>query len=562
MAGSQSLVVAEVFGPTFQGEGPSAGQRAGFVRLGRCNLTCEWCFVPETPVLMADWSFRPLASISMGSKVISVESQRSRRAHRQLRVATVTAVGSRDAETVIVNGGLRCTPDHKFWATGRDAFGAIHAHSGWREVDRLVGLRTRFLIDPPPKQDPLLFARGWLAGMADGDGCFWTIKKTLRRFRLALRDNDLLERAHDFAAQCGFDLRWGSHNQGNHHGPNTAPLRCLWLTVNAEARRFEQFLAADVHDDSWRWGYLGGILDAEGSLGAGVMRIAQHPQVNTRTWARIRQVLIDLDLDFCEERHGFYVGSNRGQRHRVLVSARPAKRSILCNAVASSCRTSRAIETVEATGQIEPVISLTTTTGSFVAGGFLVKNCDSKFTWDWDSYDPKQELSRWTTDGVLDRLEAMDVDLVVITGGEPLLQQRALGPLLESCEERGWRVEVETNGTVAPRAAVTQCRWNVSPKLANSGVAVERRYRPDVLRAFEATGRAVFKFVVTGPGDLDEVQQIVDECRLANVWIMPEGTDGATIAAVLAQLAEPVLARGWHLTPRLHILIWGDRRGV
>jgi 7-carboxy-7-deazaguanine synthase len=37
------LVVSEVFGPTIQGEGPHAGQRAAFVRLGGCNLTCTWC---------------------------------------------------------------------------------------------------------------------------------------------------------------------------------------------------------------------------------------------------------------------------------------------------------------------------------------------------------------------------------------------------------------------------------------------------------------------------------------------------------------------------------------
>jgi 7-carboxy-7-deazaguanine synthase len=34
------LPVAEVFGPTFQGEGPYCGQTARFVRLGRCNLSC------------------------------------------------------------------------------------------------------------------------------------------------------------------------------------------------------------------------------------------------------------------------------------------------------------------------------------------------------------------------------------------------------------------------------------------------------------------------------------------------------------------------------------------
>jgi 7-carboxy-7-deazaguanine synthase len=38
-----TLPIAEIFGPTFQGEGPSAGQVAAFIRLGGCNLTCRDC---------------------------------------------------------------------------------------------------------------------------------------------------------------------------------------------------------------------------------------------------------------------------------------------------------------------------------------------------------------------------------------------------------------------------------------------------------------------------------------------------------------------------------------
>src|SRR4051794_4076555 len=48
MAAPASLVVSEVFGPTFQGEGRSLGRRCGFVRLGRCNLACTWCDTPYT----------------------------------------------------------------------------------------------------------------------------------------------------------------------------------------------------------------------------------------------------------------------------------------------------------------------------------------------------------------------------------------------------------------------------------------------------------------------------------------------------------------------------------
>jgi 7-carboxy-7-deazaguanine synthase len=189
--------------------------------------------------------------------------------------------------------------------------------------------------------------------------------------------------------------------------------------------------------------------------------------------------------------------------------------------------------------------------------------CDTPYTWDWDHYDRAAELKYVPAAELLRQLERMAVELVVITGGEPLLQQSRLGPLLAGCRERGWRVEVETNGTIPPAVANGLVgQWNVSPKLANSGLALERRYLPGVLRTFEATGRAVFKFVATDASDLDEIQAIVDECRLTDVWVMPEGTDAETLTARLSQLAGPVLGRGWHLTSRLQILLWGDCRGV
>lgn len=42
------LPLNEVFGPTFQGEGPHTGRRCYFVRLGLCNLSCAWCDTPYT----------------------------------------------------------------------------------------------------------------------------------------------------------------------------------------------------------------------------------------------------------------------------------------------------------------------------------------------------------------------------------------------------------------------------------------------------------------------------------------------------------------------------------
>lgn len=189
--------------------------------------------------------------------------------------------------------------------------------------------------------------------------------------------------------------------------------------------------------------------------------------------------------------------------------------------------------------------------------------CDEPQTWDWQHHDPAVELSERTVEEIVAELDAMGVAMVVVTGGEPLLQQRPLGMLLRELSARGWWVEIETSGTIAPELPLGLVgRFNVSPKLSNSGNSSARRYRPEVLRAFEATGKAAFKFVVCAVTDLDEVDAIVGECGLSEVWIMPEGTDAEVIAARARALAPAVLERRWNLTTRMHILLWGDRRGV
>lgn len=188
--------------------------------------------------------------------------------------------------------------------------------------------------------------------------------------------------------------------------------------------------------------------------------------------------------------------------------------------------------------------------------------CDTKYTWQWDHYDPAVELHERSVEDVLEQVDAMDVPMVVVTGGEPLLQQRQLEPLLRAFKQRELRVEVETAGTIAPTVIDLVDQWNVSPKLANSGNPLDRRYKPDILRAFEATGRAIFKFVACELSDLDEIATIVDACGLTNVWVMPEGTDAATLEKRSQVLGDAVVARGWNITTRLHILLWGDKRGV
>ena len=189
--------------------------------------------------------------------------------------------------------------------------------------------------------------------------------------------------------------------------------------------------------------------------------------------------------------------------------------------------------------------------------------CDTPYTWDWRRFNQREESKQMPVDDVLDWVLRHDATLVVITGGEPLVQQRCLRPLVEALSMAGRQVEIETNGTIAPDPALTAHvhLFNVSPKLPGSGVENARAIRTSALAALCATGKAVFKFVIAAPGDVEEVVGLQARLGLVPVWVMPQGTTADAVLTGARALAEVSLAHGWNLTLRLHVLLWGDERG-
>ena len=191
--------------------------------------------------------------------------------------------------------------------------------------------------------------------------------------------------------------------------------------------------------------------------------------------------------------------------------------------------------------------------------------CDTKYTWDFNSYDFNREVVSLSREEVERRLLSFDCPHLVITGGEPLLQQGELAPLVASLRRSGFFCEVETNGTLVPRADLVEAvsQWNVSPKTENSGNRRERCEDPPALEAFVALGNAYFKFVVVEPPDIDEVRRLVGRYGLAaeRVVLMPEGATADAVRRRGEWVAEACARHGFHYSSRLHILLWGGQRG-
>ncbi|HET7876095.1 MAG TPA: 7-carboxy-7-deazaguanine synthase QueE [Methylomirabilota bacterium] len=183
--------------------------------------------------------------------------------------------------------------------------------------------------------------------------------------------------------------------------------------------------------------------------------------------------------------------------------------------------------------------------------------CDTKYSWDPDG---GRQVG---LDALLDEIGAYPCRRVVITGGEPL-ESALFVPLVLALQSRGYTLEVETSGTLPPPdEAGGAIQWNVSVKLAGSGVEESRRINPDAIRAFLARD-AWWKFVVTDERDVKEVLDLLQRRELPRerVLLQPEALLPEEFVARAPWVAEACREHGFRFSPRLHILLWGPRRGV
>jgi 7-carboxy-7-deazaguanine synthase len=162
---------------------------------------------------------------------------------------------------------------------------------------------------------------------------------------------------------------------------------------------------------------------------------------------------------------------------------------------------------------------------------------------------------------------------VVVTGGEPMLAPE-LEELCAGLRAIDHHITIETNGTLFKEL---ECDlMSISPKLANStppkkgkGAKFsehheELRYQPEVLRELIRRYDYQLKFVVKEREDLEEVRNIVSEVEAESgkVMLMPEGTRPRELQERSQWLVDACKQNRYRFSPRLHVHIWGNKRGV
>lgn len=191
--------------------------------------------------------------------------------------------------------------------------------------------------------------------------------------------------------------------------------------------------------------------------------------------------------------------------------------------------------------------------------------CDTPYSWDWKRYDKDKESHKMSIEEVAEQIRPMNVTRLIVTGGEPMLQQRNFPAIQEAT---GCKLDIETNATIVPKDEIVDSvdMFVCSVKLAHAGDPIDMRIKSDALQAYAqlaSRGKAIFKFVAQKVEDFVEIEGMVAGAAIPqeSIWIMPEGANSDLQLETMRRIAQPIIDKGWNLSPRIHTLIWNLERG-
>lgn len=215
--------------------------------------------------------------------------------------------------------------------------------------------------------------------------------------------------------------------------------------------------------------------------------------------------------------------------------------------------------------------------------------CDTPYS----SHNPERNMQK--VESILATVEAniqgTGIRYIVVSGGEPTLQDKPLAALLEGLQELGLHTTIETNGTIFHQEIAKHTDLvSMSPKLStstpweanlkNTGIDynekwAERHERDRIniesIQSYIDFARSngndfQLKFVVSRPEDFEEIESDflskLENWNVDDVCIMPEGVTADDLAERTEWAAKMALERGYRFTPRLHILMYGKNRYV
>ena len=541
---------------TLQGEGPTMGEPATFVRLHICNLACSWCFPAGTKIKTPQGDV-DIKDIEEGQIVLSYRNKQitASRVNKLLKNTSNNLVEIRTEK-----GSIICTSNHEFYVNKRKS----NSGKYWKlPAVKLKGNYVKyddidFAVVPLVKEQEI----GYLKGAYLGDG----YSNGTDRLQFAVTDYDFIEVLQRIIN------KYGSNCNILHEKRLTTSGKQVYR-LSTSVKKVVSLALSKVEGLQQIKGFIAGFYDAEGHLGRNYIYMSQ---ADTKVLERIKFLLIKyFDIKTSEIKEGtrcFYFqisGKENIYKFFQEIPVQIERKLYLDN---RRILEDVYVEEVVVLNEEKVVYNLETTLGSYFADNYLVSNCDAYYTWNPKSTEFWTEPKDVSIKDVAEQIRASwlpkedDVQKrVVFTGGEPMIQQNSL---VQTIEELGddWIVEIESSGTIMPIQELIDknVQFNCSPKLRNSQNSRKASIRHDVLKKL-SEGNTTFKFVVMAPEELDEIQtDFIDAVgiRTRQVILMTQGVTAEEVHMNAKNVVEYAKEKGFRMLDRLQVSVWGAKRRV
>lgn len=409
-----------------------------------CNLKCRGCLSPTTKILMADMTLKQIKDVKKGDIIIGSNNKKLVKS-KVLKKFEIDYTGEL-LNFYTKKSFLATTPNHKIW----------HTRCRWKQA---INFKKGDKINEYPNLNEDLtkqisFKIGWLAGMCDGDGCFWTLTKHQRRqFRLYLRDKEGYDRFQKYFKElkikglylsnyynkdCYFDNRWIIRDKSE-------KLKAIYLTRDEQVRRFENIIREDKDSFIFSIGYLSGIFDSEGSYDGSTIRIAQK---KVSVINRIKKHLKKIGLKHVYEKdYGFRLLGGMSTTIFFFNTMQPAIKRKYEKVFGTKITSTDIFIKYEKENYVGKVYDLKTETENYFANGILVHNCNAVRSWDKGVSLPTNEVIR-----IIDYLSEWKKEkgnlysICFAGGGEPTLHP-GFNEIIQYASIKGFEVGLSTNGT-------------------------------------------------------------------------------------------------------------------
>lgn len=189
---------------------------------------------------------------------------------------------------------------------------------------------------------------------------------------------------------------------------------------------------------------------------------------------------------------------------------------------------------------------------------------DSQYRHEWQVMEPAEVMAE------VSRLSGGQPVLVSISGGNPAIQD--FSQVIAFGRAQGFRFACETQGSVARAWFADLSQLILSPKPPSSGEQTDWA-KFDACLVAASGADTVMKIVVFDRQDLDWAREAADRYPQLPLYLQPGNSetdpnlpvDPQGLADRMLWLVDETVGKGWltpRILPQLHVLIWGNKRGV